>query len=301
MSKIPYRFTAIPNFLIDAGWMDDPLTCKMFLYLWRRTSYEAHIEVIDGREIQLDPFEFIFGRKKIAKLLGISEKKARLRMDKIRASTMVMETASKRASTYTVYKWSTEHFSENEGQQKGQQKGQHLVPAEGRERATKKSGDEQLKDVEKEVSTYSSPLPPQTSPITKPPLFKAKEQVSLMPLDDETLGGEIFTRLRILEEVLANPSVKNFKLMDGSAVPQEDMERWCGKLLADIFHVFEWYEQRVKNTREKNRNKDPRDQKNLGIQYIEQCIQKAWWKEYQIKKFARDEDEKQAKRHRREG
>ena len=296
MSKIPYRFIPIPLYFDESGLLDDPKTEKLIRFLFRRIRTEGHFVFIEGREIYLEPFEFIFGRDSVSLKVGITGKACWTRMEQLKESNLISTVDSKKHSKYTVYRWLTENFDEKRGQHEVQQKvqqGNSMTAEKGTARGTQvKSESEQLKELDKEVTCSRD-----TPDFTRSPLFTINENKSPMPPDDDTLGGEIFQRLRILEEVLSNPRVKNYKLMDGSVVSEKDMERWCGKLLTNIFFVFEWYEQRVKNTREKNKLKG--ENKILGISYIEQCIQKAWWKEYQDKKFARDEDEKQAKRHAR--
>jgi len=90
---------------------------------------------------------------------------------------------------------------------------------------------------------------------------------------------------------------------DGSLIPQEVKERWVGKLLKDFFPFMDWYQARVKTTIKENAKKElAGDQpKILGIKYLESGIQKAHWKQYMNRGFAKQQDDEQKKRHERQG
>lgn len=302
MSKIPYYFIPIPQYFDDTGWLNDPKTERLVRFLFRRCRAEGHRVFHCGREIYLEPFEFIFGRDSVADSIGLSGKEVGNRMEKFRDSNLVCMVDSKRHSKYTVYRWMTENFDENRGQQKGQQKGQHVdrerdsIRTAGGTQSRSESVDTKDKRY-KEVISESDHAKPH---IHDSPLF-TNEGVGASPMSesDETLGGEIFKKLRVLEDMMKDPRVKNFKLMDGTRISEETMMRWIGQVGYDFYHVIEWYEQRVINTTATNKKKPPEERKILEESYIERCLQKHWWKEYQQKKFARDEDEKQTKRHAR--
>lgn len=305
MSKIPYYFIPIPQYLDDTGWLNDPKTERLVRFLFRRCRAEGHRIFHCGREIYLEPFEFIFGRDSVADSIGLSGKEVGNRMEKFRDSNLVCTVDSKRHSKYTVYRWMTENFDENRGQQKGQQKGQHAgrerdsIRTAGGTQSRSESEAKRNQNVERgDVSESEVTRDPHP---TSSPLFTKKENESPVSEEDDTLGGELFKRLRITEEVLADKRVQNFRLMNGDKVKKETLERWINRedMGYNFFHVIEWYLQRVKNTIETNKKKLPSEKKILEESYIERCLEKCWWKEYQQKKFARDEDEKQAKRHER--
>lgn len=149
MSDIPYHFTAIPNYLIDAGWIDDPKTCVLLVHLFSRIRYEPHIEVINHREIHLDAFEFIFGRDSISQLTGLTHDEVRLRMAHFATSKMLSKIPSKTTSKYTVYKWVKEHFCKNNPHQNPhqnpQQNPQHIPQHPASKGPTKKIEDKKQK------------------------------------------------------------------------------------------------------------------------------------------------------------
>lgn len=126
MSKIPFKFRPIPDeFLIDE-FIDDPIMMRFIRWMMRKISSDPQKVFINGRNIQLMPFEFIFGREACSEQAGISPKQARGRLGQLIGQHFIQKVASKSASTFTVYSLVAESFSKNDGQQKGQQKGQHL-------------------------------------------------------------------------------------------------------------------------------------------------------------------------------
>ena len=124
MSKIPFEFLPIPNFLIEKGWTDDPKTWRLIRILFSRCQNEGHIAYVDGREVYLEPYEFIYGRDKTAKDAGLSTNEVRTRMIKFSTSNLTSKITSKSTSTFTVYRWVTEAFCEKWHQQKHQQNNQ---------------------------------------------------------------------------------------------------------------------------------------------------------------------------------
>ncbi len=92
-----------------------------------------------GQTVELEPGQFIFGRKRWAEELGMTEKQVRLcvRVASDLRSEKGQIRAIRRASKFTVYEVINWHLYQDsasgEGQHEGQQKGQH----EGHQRASK--------------------------------------------------------------------------------------------------------------------------------------------------------------------
>lgn len=291
MSKIPYRFIPIPQYFDECGLLDDPKTEKLIRFLFRRTRTEGHFVFIEGREIYLEPFEFIFGRDSVSLKVGITGKACWTRMEQLKESKLISTVDSKRNSKYTVYKWLTENFDEKRGQQKEQQKvqqGNSTRAEKGTARGTQcKNEDDSVKIVDLEVIMKHD-----HEALSRPPLSTN---------GTSSLSSEIEQNLALMQAILNDPRVQAFKVMDGSLIPQEVKERWVGKLLKDFFKFMEWYSWRVTKVKEENKKliasgEQPRI---LGIKYLESGIQKAHWKQYEARGFAKEEDEKQAKRHAR--
>lgn len=136
MSKIEFTFSTLPHYFRQHGWLDpkpDGSHMKMITLLWwifDRCSSEPRRVFHDHKQVDLDPYEFIFGRVKCSEQTGLTEKEIRGRLDWMVEAKILEKTASKTANKFTVYRWLTESFSENKGQQKGEQRASR-GPAEG--------------------------------------------------------------------------------------------------------------------------------------------------------------------------
>jgi hypothetical protein len=99
-------------------------------YCLLEAAYKPTKRMIGNQTIELQPGQFIFGRKMWAKVLGLSEKQIRncVRIASDMRSKNGRIRAIKRASKYTVYEiinWTTYQQNDScEGQQHGQQQGQ---------------------------------------------------------------------------------------------------------------------------------------------------------------------------------
>ena len=122
IAKIPFTFTAIPEYFYTSGWLplDNPEKfTKMMIFLhWsfgKCTAYPKRVP-FDGKMIDLGPFEFIHGRTKSAAECGLTEGQLRNQL-KIHLSAKFIEKApTSTTSRFTVYRWVTDNFYENNNQ-----------------------------------------------------------------------------------------------------------------------------------------------------------------------------------------
>ena len=108
-------------------------------YCLLRTAWEDKVVKLRGATVELKRGQFIFGRKKAAEFLGVSEKVIRRCIELCK--TLGMVSVHKRASTHTVYNvmnWETyQPKEEEEGQHEGHQKGQHEGTVKGHDLRSK--------------------------------------------------------------------------------------------------------------------------------------------------------------------
>jgi hypothetical protein len=148
MFKIHFFFRPIPDEFLTHEFLDDP--SMMCLIVWMIKRISLHPQKIplknSGKHLILEPFEFMYGREKCAQDAGISLKNARTRLGQLIGLGYVQEVASKRASTYSVYRLVTEAFRQQEGQHIGQQSGQLKGQQSGHKRETKKKETKNIKE-----------------------------------------------------------------------------------------------------------------------------------------------------------
>ena len=125
MSKIPYVFLPIPLELLTDDFLEDPVMMKFLKCIFSRISTVPRKVPLkhSKKHIELDPYEFIFGREKVAKEAGISTKQVEKRMGQLVGLHYVEKVGSKWGSTFSVYRLVTESFCKIQGQQVGQQVG----------------------------------------------------------------------------------------------------------------------------------------------------------------------------------
>lgn len=86
-TKIPYQFYPIPKEFLTNEFLEDPIMMKLIVYIFKRIRpFPQLVEIMNNKrivEVQLQPFEFIFGRVACAKECGVSEEEIRSRVNKL--------------------------------------------------------------------------------------------------------------------------------------------------------------------------------------------------------------------------
>ena len=166
MTNIPYIFRAIPPEFLTDDFIEDPAMMRFIRHLFSEISPLPQQKTIKERKLvlELEPFEFIFGREKWAEKTGLSPKMIQNRMGQLVALNFCIKVSTKTVSTFTVYKLNTEAFAKNKGQHppkkdelfeirgqhSGQQSGQHFFEKKGQHPKSLLS--------QKESTTYNQEL-----------------------------------------------------------------------------------------------------------------------------------------------
>lgn len=135
MAKIPYSFeTPIPKYFRENGWFENENAFKFVTWAFSKCSSESHKTYIFGKEIILEPFEFIAGRLSSPKECFLTEKQFRGIADRMQREGILKKTANSRANKFSCYVWLIERFTTESKIEKGQQQGQlraNRGPTEG--------------------------------------------------------------------------------------------------------------------------------------------------------------------------
>ncbi len=127
MSKLPYVFLAIPHEFLTEDFLKDPIMMRFVVWMFKRISPNPSMVPLKGmgKQLLLDPFEFMFGRETCAVIAGISLKNARTRIKQLIGLGYIKKVAGKGASTFSVYCLETRALRQSvNGQQSEQQLGQ---------------------------------------------------------------------------------------------------------------------------------------------------------------------------------
>jgi len=129
MSNIPYVFRPIPEEFLTDDFLDDPLMMRLIRYIMKQISpHPQKIPLKNKKKIlELEPFEFMYGRKACMKQTGLTERNARTRIVQLVELFFVEKVSIKSSSTYSVYRLVTGSFIKNNVQQNVTQTVQHTV------------------------------------------------------------------------------------------------------------------------------------------------------------------------------
>ncbi|UOQ95094.1 hypothetical protein MUO14_09260 [Halobacillus shinanisalinarum] len=122
---------------------------KIFIYCLTKSSHKETEKRVGRQKVQLEPGQFIFGRKKAATELNMNESTVRDYLKILEEDGVITIHSTNKYSVITVDNWaiyqSNEEDSDNKGTAKEQQKDSTL-PSEGPQKDTYKN-DQELKEV----------------------------------------------------------------------------------------------------------------------------------------------------------
>ena len=127
MSSLNFPFIPIPRYFLEHDWFKPRkdgghLKCLMFVWwCFGRCSSQKRTIFHDHKEIELEPFEFIFGRSVCSEQTGLTDREIRVQQFHLLEAKKLEKVTSKTTSKFSVYRWLTESFSENNDQQNDQQ------------------------------------------------------------------------------------------------------------------------------------------------------------------------------------
>lgn len=147
-SSIPYRFMAIPYDFLTKDFLNDHKMLLFIICILRRISTHSKTIPLKNhcKQLILEPFEFMFGRKSFAKEADISEKAVRTRLNQLIGLGYVTEVVEKGASTFSVYKLVTASLQQVKGRGEVQHLESNQGPNLGHKRETKAQEQENVKE-----------------------------------------------------------------------------------------------------------------------------------------------------------
>jgi len=106
---------------IENGWLKDPELWTVWCWCLMKATHKPIKTILGLQEISLEPGQFIYGRKKASKELGMPEKVLRNRMLFLEKA---QNTAIKRASKFSIISIINWNIYQSDEFEKGHQKGQ---------------------------------------------------------------------------------------------------------------------------------------------------------------------------------
>lgn len=121
MSEIPYYFeTPVPKYFRESGWFDCEHMFKFVHWAFSRCQTRSHKIVMMGREVTLQPFEFIAGRLTSPKECFLTENIFRNQRLKLEKAGLLKKTTNSLTNQFTCYIWITDAFCKIDNQQNNQ-------------------------------------------------------------------------------------------------------------------------------------------------------------------------------------
>ena len=146
MSEIPYYFKMpVPLYFYDGGWFKSQNTFKFVTWAFSKCQNIIHKEIHDGKEIILDPYEFIAGRNSSAESCFLTPDEFRTQLITQLKAGNLKKSPNSVPNRFTCYKWVTERFSKSSPQLKPQQV-PNSSPTNPHKRRTKKEDDIDIED-----------------------------------------------------------------------------------------------------------------------------------------------------------
>lgn len=245
MAKLGYNFsTPIPRYFSDHGWFDvkNPQYFKTLAFLYwafGRCNPETRKIFYDHKEIELQPFEFIYGRNKCAEETGLTENEVRTQVKRCEQSGLLKKTPNSVPNRFTCYKWVLTRFSENSYQVNPQPiPNQEPTDTHKRDYKTDRQLDIEDESLEDCGNVYESSLT-RNGPLPK-------------KFPDDLL--KLFAEYKFENNLSINPKV---------------LFRWAKEYkLEDIYHSLQYYETRVRTVEIENPEA-----------YVEKTLQERYWED----------------------
>jgi hypothetical protein len=185
MAKLPYFFeTPVPKYFKENGWFESEHMFKYVTWAFSRCQTIPHKIFIEGKEITLEPFEFISGRLSSPKECFLTENIFRNQQKILLNAHLLKKTTNSLTNHFTCYIWSTERFSRINNQQNNQPLTNHQ-PTINHKQRTKT---EDLRPLLKEKQEKENVVVPVVVPFLKE---KAKEDLAGLFSHSEFMGYDI--------------------------------------------------------------------------------------------------------------
>jgi len=127
--------------MLDWAWFKDGPVLALFIYCLLKATWQPREAVVAGHKVELQPGQFVFGRRVAAKETGLTEKQVRIALLKLLNDKCLnrAEHTAHQFSIITICNWEIyQSLDDDKGQALGQARAK-LGPSSGQARATDKN------------------------------------------------------------------------------------------------------------------------------------------------------------------
>lgn len=137
----------------DSGILKDPLACQFFLWAMLKATHKHKKQPVGNQVVDLEPGQFVSGRKAASSELGISQMVFRGVSKKMENMDFITITPTNKFSVYTIINWATYQNVEPANNQQINQQITNNEPTDNQQVTTNKNA-KNIKN-EKNTSGYS--------------------------------------------------------------------------------------------------------------------------------------------------
>lgn len=119
-------------------WLTDPILWVFWCYCLLKATHKEKTILIGKQQIKLLPGQFVTGRKKAARDLGISERQIRTCIDALKARHSITHKPTNKFSIITIVNWHTYQSWESDSDQQDDQQSASKTPQTRKEEGKKK-------------------------------------------------------------------------------------------------------------------------------------------------------------------
>lgn len=114
---ITTNFTKIPNYFSEQGLTKNPLLSAFLLWAFSRCRSISKKIIFNQKEVEIAPYEFIFGLESCSEETGITIQQLRTILKDLINRQVLEKSTGKSTNKFTIYKWVTERFQRKEESQ----------------------------------------------------------------------------------------------------------------------------------------------------------------------------------------
>lgn len=119
--EIPFYFVAVPRYFFSENWFRNPKTAAFVVWTFSRCTRDKREVIHDNQKIVLQPFSFIFGRRRCVLETGLTEDEVRTQVKRFEKAGLLEKCPNKTPKRFTLLKWVTEGFWKDLPQENPQQ------------------------------------------------------------------------------------------------------------------------------------------------------------------------------------
>jgi hypothetical protein len=124
---------------IDGGWLSNPNLWAFWCYCLLRANHRPCKVILGFTEIELEPGQFVFGRKQASKDIGLSEQTVRTCLQTLKSTSNITIKSTNKFSIITIINWNSYQDDEIKATSKSTSKSTNGQPTTNQQLTTDKN------------------------------------------------------------------------------------------------------------------------------------------------------------------